>query len=264
VADLTSAGGRLAGEMALITGSTSGLGKAIAVRFAAEGAAVCVTGRDPTRGAEVLERVTAAGGRAVFVAADLASAEECRMLVQAAVEALGGLTVVVNNAVASSVSGDGPVTDVDPEAWERVLRVNLGGPAFLCRAAIPEMRRAGHGSIVNISSRAAERGTPGLAAYSASKGGLNALTRSIAVDYAADGIRCNTVQPGYVLHERRDAALDETRRRRLEGMVLGELGTADDVALAVVYLASRESGHVTGITLPVDGGSTAARGLVLG
>jgi NAD(P)-dependent dehydrogenase (short-subunit alcohol dehydrogenase family) len=200
----------------------------------------------------------------VFVGADLASPEECRLLVETAAEALGGLTVLVNNAVASSVGGDGPVTDVDPEAWERILRVNLGGPALLCRAAIPEMRRAGHGSIINISSRAAERGTPGLAAYTASKGGLNALTRSIAVDYGADGIRCNTVQPGYVLHERRDADLDPARRERLEGMVLGSLGTADDVAMAVVYLASQESAHVTGINLPVDGGSTAARGLVLG
>ena len=93
---------------------------------------------------------------------------------------------------------------------------------------------------------------------------MNALTRSIAVDYATDGIRCNTIQPGYLLHEQRDADLDPARRARLEGMVLGSLGTAEDVALAAVYLASQESGHVTGITLPVDGGSTAARGLVLG
>ncbi|HLK42095.1 MAG TPA: SDR family oxidoreductase, partial [Thermoleophilia bacterium] len=151
-----------------------------------------------------------------------------------------------------------------PVAWERILRVNLGGPAFLCRAVIPAMRQQGHGAIINISSRAAERGTPGLAAYSASKGGMNALTRSIAVDYGAHGIRCNTIQPGYLLHERRDAELDDARRTRLKGMVLGPLGTAEDVALAAVYLASKESAHVTGITLPVDGGSTAARGLVLG
>jgi NAD(P)-dependent dehydrogenase (short-subunit alcohol dehydrogenase family) len=162
------------------------------------------------------------------------------------------------------VGGDGPVAEVDPDAWQRILQVNLGGPAFLCRAAIPAMRTYGHGSIINISSRAAERGTPRLAAYAASKGGMNALTRSIAVDYASDGIRCNTIQPGYLLHEQRDANLDPARRARLEGMVLGPLGTAEDVALAAVYLASSESGHVTGITLRVDGGSTAARGLVLG
>ncbi len=255
---------RLAGERALVTGSTSGLGKVIARCFAAEGAAVCVTGRNEERGRAVVDDIAGAGGRAVFIAADLEIPDDCQRLVRDASTALGGLTVLVNNAVASSAGGDGPVAEVDPAAWDRILRVNLGGPAFLCRAVIPAMREQGHGAIINISSRAAERGTPRLAAYTASKGGMNALTRSIAVDYAADGIRCNTVQPGYLLHERRDAELDETRRARLEGMVLGALGTAEDVALAAVYLASRESAHVTGITLPVDGGSTAARGLVLG
>ena len=256
--------GRLAGEAALVTGSTSGLGKVIARRLAAEGATVCVTGRDAGRGAAVVETIRGAGGTAVFEPADLGSAEECSRLVGRAAESLGRLTVLVNNAVSSGEGGDGPVTELDPEAWERVLRVNLAAPAWLCRAAIPEMRKAGHGSIVNISSRAAERGTPRLAAYTASKGGLNALTRSIAVDYGSAGIRCNTIQPGYILHERRDATLDDARRARLEGMILGPLGTAEDVALAAVYLASAESAHITGITLPVDGGSTSARGLVLG
>jgi NAD(P)-dependent dehydrogenase (short-subunit alcohol dehydrogenase family) len=257
-------GDRLAGELALVSGSTSGLGKVIARRFAAEGASVCVTGRHEGRGGELVAGIEADGGRAVFVAADLGSASACDRLVTEAATALGGLTVLVNNAVASGVGGDGPVAELDPEAWDRILRVNLGAAAFLCRAAIPQMRNHGRGAIVNISSRAAERGTPRLAAYTASKGGLNALTRSIAVDYGADGIRCNTIQPGYVLHEARDADLNATRRQRLAGMVLGPLGTAEDVALAAVYLASPESAHVTGITLPVDGGSTAARGLVLG
>src|SRR5205823_4878072 len=127
----------------------------------------------------------------------------------------GGLTVLVNTAVPSGDGRDGPVTLVTTEAWEATLRVNLTAAVWLCRAAIPAMVRAGHGSIVNVSSRAAERGTPGLAAYAASKGGLNALTRSIAVDYARDGVRCNTLSPGYILHERRDADLDDERRARL-------------------------------------------------
>jgi NAD(P)-dependent dehydrogenase (short-subunit alcohol dehydrogenase family) len=134
----------------------------------------------------------------------------------------------------------------------------------LARGAIPHMIEAGHGSIVNVSSRAAERASPGLAAYIASKGGLNALTRSIAVDYAAHNVRCNTISPGYVLNERRDAALTDERRARLEGMHLTRVGQASDVALAALYFASRESEFVTGVNLPLDGGSSAARGLTFG
>jgi meso-butanediol dehydrogenase/(S,S)-butanediol dehydrogenase/diacetyl reductase len=149
-------------------------------------------------------------------------------------------------------------------SWDASLRINLTAPMWLARAAIPHMIEAGHGSILNISSRAAERASPGLAAYIASKGGLNALTRSIAVDYAESNVRCNTISPGYVLNERRDADLSEARRTRLEGMHLTRLGEANDVAYAAVYLASRESEFVTGVNLALDGGGSAARGLTLG
>jgi NAD(P)-dependent dehydrogenase (short-subunit alcohol dehydrogenase family) len=156
------------------------------------------------------------------------------------------------------------VTDVSAWAFESVLRVNLVAVATLCRLAIPHMLTAGHGSIVNVSSRAAELATPRLAAYAASKGGLNALTRSITVDFARRGVRCNTVQPGYILHEVRDAELTAERRQRLEEMHLTRLATATDVAYAVLFLASRESEVISGITLPVDGGSTAARARRMG
>jgi NAD(P)-dependent dehydrogenase (short-subunit alcohol dehydrogenase family) len=224
-----------------------------------------VTGRSAERGAAVVDAVTGAGGEAVFVAVDLAEEGAGETLVAAATEAFGRLTVLVNNAVQSGGSAtDAAVAELDTQSWERILRVNLTAAVWLCRATIPPMVRAGHGAIVNVSSRAAQRGTPGLAAYAASKGGLEALTRSIAVDYARDGIRCNAISPGYVVNDRRDADLDPERRRRLEAMHLTRLGTADDVALAAVYLASPESGFVTGTVLPLDGGSTAARGLVLG
>jgi NAD(P)-dependent dehydrogenase (short-subunit alcohol dehydrogenase family) len=253
---------RLAGETALVTGSTSGLGKEIARLFAAEGAQVAVTGRDARRGEAVAREISAAGGKAAFFAADLADLESLGDLVRRVVAQFGGLTVLINNAV--DASGDGPVTDVQLASWERKLRVNLTGPAWLCRAAIPEMIRAGHGSIVNVSSRVAERGTPGLSAYTASKGGLNALTRSIAIDYARRGVRCNSITPGYIRHEQRDAAITPEKLARVEGQHLTRLASARDVALACLYLASRESEVITGIDLAVSGGSTTARALTLG
>jgi NAD(P)-dependent dehydrogenase (short-subunit alcohol dehydrogenase family) len=257
-------GVRLAGETALVTGSTAGIGKAIAAEFAAQGARVCVHGRDPRRGAAVVERLEAAGGQASFLPADLDDAAACRDLVARATDEMGGLTVLVNNAVASPDGHDAAVADVDPAYWERAVRVNLTAPMLLCQAAIPRMIEAGHGSIINVSSRQAERPSPGLAAYAASKGGLNALTRSIAVEYARDGIRCNTISPGYVINERRDAQLGPERRQRLEAMHLTRLGEAADVAWAAVYLASRESELLTGINLQLDGGSSIARAASLG
>jgi len=256
---------RLAGELALVTGSTSGIGAAIARRFAAEGAAVVVTGRDPTRADAVVASIVADGGRAEAVLADLGDETECTRLVESATARLGGLTVLVNNAVASTVDEhDGPVAELTTAAWEASLRVNLSAPMWLTRAAIPHMVRAGHGSIVNISTRQAERASAGFTAYIASKAGLNGLTRAVAVDYAAAGIRCNTISPGYVLNDRRDADITDERRARYEGMHLTRLGVATDVAHAAVYLASRESEFVTGINLQLDGGSSIARGLTLG
>ncbi len=256
---------RLEGEIALVTGSTSGIGKAIATAFAFEGARVIVTGRDAGRGAAAVGAITGDGGDAAFHAADLSDEAACAQLVSAAVEQFGGLTVLVNNAVGSTVDEtDGPIAEMTTSSWEASLRVNLTAPMWLARAAIPHMIEVGHGSIINISSRAAERASPGLAAYIASKGGLNALTRSIAVDYTASNVRCNTISPGYVLNERRDADLSDARRTRLEGMHLTRLGEASDVAYAAVYLASRESEFVTGVNLALDGGSSSARGLTLG
>jgi len=254
---------RLVGEKILVTGSTSGIGSHVAMRCAQEGAAVVVHGRDAARGAAVVRTITDAGGTAVFLPAELEDEAACGALVEGAAERLGGLTVLVNNAAAGS-GGRSAVGQLDSAIWERVLRVNLTSVAWLCRAAIPHMLTAGHGSIVNVSSRQAERASAGLAPYVASKGGLNALTRSIAVDYGRQGIRCNAVSVGYVVNARRDAGMTPARRAELEAMHLTRLGRPDDVAWAVVYLASAESEFVTGALLPVDGGGTIARGRVLG
>ncbi|HEY7137914.1 MAG TPA: SDR family oxidoreductase [Acidimicrobiia bacterium] len=255
---------RLGGEIALVTGSTAGIGREIARTFASEGAQVAVTGRDHARGTAVVDDIASRGGEATFLPADLNHEPSCTELVDRVVERFGGLTVLVNNAVAGTAGHDGPVGEITTEDWDAIVRVNLTAVMWLCRAAIPHMLTAGHGSIVNISSRQAERASAGYAAYVASKGGLNALTRSIAVDYAKRGIRCNTISPGYVLNDRRDADMTPERRQRMEGMHLTRLGVASDVAHAAVYFAGGESEFVTGVNLPLDGGSSIARGLVLG
>lgn len=224
-----------------------------------------VTGRDAERAGAIVSTITRDGGTAHAILADLNAEAECTRLVADATAALGGLTVLVNNAVAGAVDEtDAPVADLTTAAWEASLRVNLSAPMWLCRAAIPAMLDAGHGAIVNISSRQAERASRGYTAYVASKSGLNGLTRAIAVDYAAANIRANTISPGYVVNARRDAGMTDERRARLEAMHLTRLGTADDVALAAVYLASRESEFLTGMNLPLDGGGSIARGAVLG
>jgi len=253
----------MGGERALVTGSTAGIGRAIAVAFAAHGAAVVVTGRDAERGAAVVREIDAGGGTAHFVAADLHDEDACTALVDSAAERLGGLSVLVNNA-AGGEAHDATVAEMETAAWDAILRVDLTAPMWCARAAIGHMRATGHGSIVNISSRQGERPSPGLAAYVAAKAGLNGLTRAIAVEEAGRGIRCNTVSPGYVVNDRRDAEITPDRRAALEAMHLTRLGEARDVADACLYLASRESGFVTGINLQLDGGSSIARGKTFG
>lgn len=251
---------RLSGEAAIVTGGTSGLGIEIARLFVAEGAQVVITGRNAERGARA-----AARSGAEFVRADLSEDDDLAALVDRTAARYGMITVLVNNAnSADATSLDGPVTEVTRQAWEQMLQVDVVGAALLCSLVIPHMLKAGHGSIVQVSSRAAARGTPGLTAYGSAKAAQEALARAITIDYGRRGIRCNTVRPGYIIHENRDAQLDGERLTRVTDMHLTRIPTATDVAYAVLYLASRESEVISGIALPVDGGSSAVRGRTLG
>jgi NAD(P)-dependent dehydrogenase (short-subunit alcohol dehydrogenase family) len=257
--------GRLDDEIAIVTGSTSGLGREIARVFALEGAQVVVTGRNADRGEAVAAKIRSEGGDVVFTAGDLSREADCCALIESTARRFDGVTVLVNNAVSpSAIARDGTVATTDVSVWREMFEVNLLSVAILCREAIPHMSAAGHGSIVNISSRAAERGTPNLAAYTAMKGGLNALALSISIDHARQGIRCNTVQPGYVLNDERDVGSSPQRMQRYRDMHLTRMTTANDVALAALFLASRESEVITGVTMQVDSGSTSARALTLG
>ena len=259
--------GRLAGDVAIITGSTAGLGKEIARLFVDEGATVVVTGRNQARGDAIAADLCsagglrAAGGNAAFIRADLGVEDDAHALIDTTIARYGALHVLVNNAVSPEIiARDGKAADVANDVWEAMLRVNVLGAAWLLQKAIPQMLVQGRGSIVNISSRTAERASPRLAAYTASKGAMNALARSITLDYGRDGIRCNTVQPGYILHEERDVDLTPDRRRYIEDMCITRPPTAIDVAYAVLFFASHESECISGVTLQVDAGSSAGRG----
>lgn len=252
--------GRLDGELVLVTGSTSGLGKQIVRTCAAHGARVVATGRDAARGEAVARSVRDAGGEAWFVPADLSAEGGPRRLVTEIGRLAGPVTVLVNNAVShEAIDRDGSVVDVDRETFVHLLTVGLVAAAMLCKETIPGMVRSGRGCILNITATSAHLGIKGQAAYSATKGGMAALTRQICADFGRFGVRANTVEPGYILHEQRDAHMSDERLEYLMGRRLSRLATAEDVAEVVAFLASRPAEVIVGVTLPVDGGATAVR-----
>jgi len=253
---------RLEGKVALVTGSTRGIGRATAIRFAAEGAQVIVTGRSQEAGDAVEREIRAAGGEATYVATDLAHEDQVQGAVRIAVQRYGQLTTLVNNAAPTELMGpgrlDGRVTELSNEAWDAIMLVGLKAVVWMCKYAIPEMVRAGGGAIVNISSAASMLGTPGLDTYTALKGALNTLTRSMAVEYAADGIRSNGIVSGMVLSSPGAARLmeDPAIGDATRAMHLTRLGMPEDIAAAALFLASDEAAFITGALLPVDGGVT--------
>lgn len=251
---------RLKDRVAVVTGAAMGIGKGIAMVLAREGARVVVADIEEAEGRKTADAIRDAGGQALFVACDVSQEEQVRRLVETTVRHFGGIDILVNNA---GIGVYTPVHETTLEAWNRCLAVNLTG-VFLCsKYALPYLRRSGHGAIINIASVHAYQNVGGTAPYAASKGGVVALTRVMAIDYAPDNVRVNAVCPGWIdtpLIQRifRESGDPEGMRQRVaQRQLLRRLGTPEDVGYAVAYLASDEASFVTGTSLFVDSGLTA-------
>ncbi|WP_433146531.1 SDR family NAD(P)-dependent oxidoreductase [Actinomadura nitritigenes] len=245
--------GRLQGRRALVTGSTSNIGRAIAEAFAAEGAHVVVSGRSADRGKDVVDGIRARGGRADFVQADLdGTAEASRALARDATAVLGGgIDILVNNA--GIYPGDG-TADTDEETFDRVYAVNVKAPFFLTAVIAPAMAEAGGGAIINLGSWIARLGVPVGALYSSTKGAMETLTRAWAAEFGPRGVRVNAISPGVILEP--SPGEPSPGEVMMNGTPAGTLGDPRAIAHAAVYLAAEESAFVHGITLDVDGGRT--------
>ena len=251
---------RLAGKVALITGGTSGIGKATAIRFAAEGAQVAITGRNAEHGEQVVQDIVANGGESVFIRSDVRRSEDCRNAVNQTLERFGKIDVLFNNA---GVFHPKSIPDCTEEEWDETIDSSLKGAFLMSKYVLPSMIARGSGSIIHTSSGWGILGGNKAAAYCAAKGGLIIMAKAMAIDHGPDGIRVNCVCPGDVLtpmlHDdaaKRGMAWDDYAAGAAN-RPLGRIGTSEDIANAVLYLASDESSFVTGSAVVVDGGGVA-------
>ena len=249
--------GRLDGKVAIISGGARGQGAMEARMFAGEGAKVVIGDLLDAEGRAVAAEIAEAGGDCAYVHLDVTSEDDWRAAVETAVSQYGKVDVLVNNA---GILMNGRVEDTTAEAWDAVLDVNAKGVFLGTRAVIGEMRKAGGGSIVNISSVAGIVGSPNMTAYNASKGAVRLLTKSTAVQYGGEGIRANSIHPGPIDTDMIRLVWQDPSRSREETIArtpLGRLGTVEDIAYGAMFLASDESSFMTGSELVMDGGVTA-------
>ncbi|MCH8989378.1 MAG: glucose 1-dehydrogenase [Chloroflexi bacterium] len=247
---------RLNGKVALITGAARGQGAAEARLFAQEGAKVVLADVSDQEGSAVAAEIAEAGGDALYVHLDVTNEGDWDRAIQSAVSTFGKIDILVNNA---GIWRRGHVLETSSEQWDLVLGVNAKGVFLGTKAAIPEMRKAGGGSIINISSTAGLVGSRTSSAYSASKGAVRIFTKSTAIQYAAEGIRANSIHPGPIDTDMGDQVWPDadSRERAVARTAIARMGTAQDIAYGALYLASDESSFVTGAELVIDGGLTA-------
>lgn len=248
----------LRGKTAAVTGAATGIGRAIAERYAAEGAAIALLDQDAEAAAAVAEGLEGPSGRATAIGVDVSDAGSVAAAFAAVLDRFGRIDVLVNNAAART-----PAATIDTlplEEWDKALAVNLTGVFLCCREAIPHMRRAGGGAIINVASQLGQVAVENSAAYCATKGAVIQLTRALALDHARDGIRVNSLSPGAVLTGRLTAKFgtdEEATRALARRHPIGRLGQADEIAGGAVFLASGDAGFMTGSDLVIDGGYTA-------
>jgi NAD(P)-dependent dehydrogenase (short-subunit alcohol dehydrogenase family) len=246
------AGVRLAGEVAIVTGGAQGIGRAIAQRLSDDGAAVAIFDINRETGETAAAELNADGGRAVFVACDVTNRLQVRQALKSAADALGRITILINNA---GIGRRAPFLELSDEAWTEVIGVNLTGAFIVAQEACREMVRGGRGSVVNMASAAAQMAHSEQAVYAVSKAGLEALTRVMAFELAPAGIRVNAVAPGTIATRFLAGMLtSEARAERERRIPLARLGTPEEVADLVAFLASDESRYMTGSVVPIDGG----------
>lgn len=251
---------RLKDKVALITGAGSGIGRESALLFAREGASIVVVDVDDAGGQETVRMVEAQGGQATYVHADVSKGTECKHMVMVAEPVYGKLNILFNNAGILH-SEDDDAVNTEEDVWDLTMAVNLKGVFLGCKYGIPALRRAGGGSIINTASFVALLGAAtSQVAYTASKGGVLALSRELAIVHARENIRVNALCPGPVRTELLMKILDteEKKHRRLVHIPMGRFGEAHEMAKAALYLASDDSSYVTGAAFVVDGGITAA------
>lgn len=251
---------RLEGKVAIVTGGNAGIGEAVAKRFAEEGAAVVITGRRQAELDRVMSGIRHNNGKGLAVTGSVTDELHVRDVMQRTLDSFGRIDILINNAGIGDFGKR--IHETEDATWATLLDVNLTGVFRMTRAVVPQMLKQGRGAIVNISSVASLVGIPGAPAYAASKGGVDALTRALAIDYAKDGVRCNIVNPGLIDTPMAAPLManPDMLQPILNHYALRRPGTSEEVANMVLYLASDEAGWVTGGTFTIDGGMTVSKG----